>query len=389
MTTTPDNSARFLEDYLAALAGIDGWLYPDAALLFMAYHQANGGAGSAGDTLEVGVHHGKSAIAVAALRGPGREFVAVDLFEKLQDLNTSASGSGSRSVFMDNMRRFHSDLGFVRVIAGSSGALQPSDLGAGFSFCHVDGGHSAAETYHDLHLAAGVLVPGGLVGLDDHFNPAFPGVCEGASRFMIDHPGVLSPVAIGYNKVLFQKVPATDLNARFDTLFPRVPRVAVTFWDTPARLFETSLMPFFDVAASTPQQLKPRATLPLAVTLEPSLSTVHLRTGQTGRVPVRVVNRSAVVLDSSGKSPLLLSYHLLDARGRPVSFDNVRTPFPAPLGAGEEQVVDLRVIAPGAAGSFRVEVDVVWEGVTWFKDAGSPTAVIRLDVTDGASGRAV
>lgn len=50
----------------------------------MACNQLISEAGVSGDTLEIGVYFGLSAIAVAALRGRGRRFYAIDLFERLE-----------------------------------------------------------------------------------------------------------------------------------------------------------------------------------------------------------------------------------------------------------------------------------------------------------------
>ncbi len=60
----------------------------------------------------------------------------------------------------------------------------------------------------DLRLCWEITRPGGLIALDDYFNPSFPGVCEGAITFFKSHPGTLIPIAVGFNKVLFQKAPA-------------------------------------------------------------------------------------------------------------------------------------------------------------------------------------
>ena len=64
----------FLSRYLNAFHSIPGWFSPDACLIFMAYHQLLADEGLAGDVLEIGVHHGLSAIGTAALRGEGRRF---------------------------------------------------------------------------------------------------------------------------------------------------------------------------------------------------------------------------------------------------------------------------------------------------------------------------
>ncbi|MGE5571288.1 MAG: class I SAM-dependent methyltransferase, partial [Rhodospirillales bacterium] len=201
-----------------------------------AYAQLLRKQGIAGHVLEIGVHHGLSAIAVATLRGPGKLMFAVDLFECGQSLNISRSGRGDRQILEANMRRFHPNLRFLRTISTASSTLTPADLGEGFSFCHIDGGHSKMETYSDLRLCSSILVPGGIIALDDYFNPHFPGVCEGTAQFMLENPGTLRPLAIAYNKVLFQRLPASDVNADFALAFPDVRRERVHFWDSPAFL---------------------------------------------------------------------------------------------------------------------------------------------------------
>ena len=94
----------------------------------------------------------------------------------------------------------------MRPIAAASSTVRAEALGPQ-SFCHIDGLHSAEGTYGDMRLCAEVVVPGGLVALDDYFNQRFPGVSEGALSFERRHPGVLTPVAVGFNKVLFSNQP--------------------------------------------------------------------------------------------------------------------------------------------------------------------------------------
>src|SRR4029453_1712711 len=96
----------FLQSYLGAFHSIEGWFSYDAALMFMAYNQLISAAGISGDVLEIGVHHGLSAIAIATLRGAGRRLYGIDLFEKLQSKNVSASGRGNRKMFEQNMKSF-------------------------------------------------------------------------------------------------------------------------------------------------------------------------------------------------------------------------------------------------------------------------------------------
>lgn len=369
---------HFLRSYLDALPSISGWFSPDAALLFMAYNQLAAAHGITGDVLEIGVHHGKSAIGVAALRAPGHSFTAADLFDDLQDLNLSGSGQGSKHAFLRNMRSFHGELDFLRIFAGPSSALRPADLGGEFSFCHIDGGHSAQETYGDLVLCHQILLPGGLVALDDYFNPVFPGVCEGAVTFLREHPGALQPLAIGYNKVIFQRLPApTDLNTEFVTNFPLVPRQQVTMWEQPAFLFDAGVAPYFDLERSTPNHLAPATEAAVGALIQPRVERLAAKPNEKLTLPVRIVNQSVMALPANAG----LSYHLLNADGGVLRWDNERSYFSPALPPGGERFVEVPVTAPSAAGAYRLELDVVWEGFMWFQDQGCPTSAVDLVVS--------
>src|SRR5437763_4755811 len=109
-----------LQSYLNAFRRIEGWFVYDAALMFMAYNQLIAAAGISGDTLEIGVYYGLSAIAIAALRGDGRKMYAIDLFEQLGSSAAYGAGRSYRTVFEENMRSFFGALDFLVPIAAPS-----------------------------------------------------------------------------------------------------------------------------------------------------------------------------------------------------------------------------------------------------------------------------
>jgi Methyltransferase domain len=371
---------NFIEAYFDAFSSIEGYFSKEAALLFMAYNQLIRSAGIAGDVLEIGVHHGLSAIAIASLCGFGGQFVAIDLFEELQAQNTSHSGVGNKATFLRNMQWFFDDISFIRPITSPSADVKPTVLGSRFSFCHIDGGHTARETYSDMTLCYQLLMPGGLVALDDYFNPSFPGVCEGAIQFMLDHRTAFRPIAIGFNKVVFQKRPCDfDLNARFTAVFPKLPKVAVTLWEAPTYHFSSSIAPFFDITRSTPIQLVPNLALTVQGRFEPQCAFLNARIGETTSLPVRVFNTSTALIDFAWPN-FGVSYHLLSKGGEMLEFEHRRTYFNRPLAPGENAVVSLPITAPDMAGLYVVEIDMVWEGVTWFKDSGGQTSTLTLTV---------
>jgi len=48
------------------------------------------------------------------------------------------------------------------------------------------------------------------------------------------------------------------------------------------------------------------------------------------------------------------------------------------LQPGERVSVSLPIQVPSASGEYQVELDLVWEGMLWFKENGNPTSKIDL-----------
>src|SRR5436190_13526145 len=96
-------SVSFLKAYKAALPTLEGWLLPDAALMFVAYNQLIAKQGIAGDVMEIGVYHGKSAILMASLRGSDHDLYAIDLFDDMQSYNSAEAGAGMKAGVLHNL----------------------------------------------------------------------------------------------------------------------------------------------------------------------------------------------------------------------------------------------------------------------------------------------
>ena len=261
----------------------------------MAYNEVIAAHDIAGDVLEIGVHHGLSALALAAIRRDGAQLrghrpVRRAPGAKRLGVPAAAAARVSCGTCASSLATSRSCGASRRHPTRSAHA----DLGSRFSFCHVDGGHTARETYEDLDLCSRILLPGGLLALDDYFNPAFPGVCEGAIKFWLAHDGALTPIAAGFNKVLFQKAPAPfDLNAAFTRRFPYIPHKTATLWETPIHSF-SSFAAFIDTRASSPRGLLPNESFRMDASLTFQTGEVTAHGGGTIRIPVRVVNRSTI-----------------------------------------------------------------------------------------------
>ncbi len=127
------------------------------------------------------------------------------MFENQVD-NIDRSGHGDKEIFLRNLKRHGCDLSRIKTITKNSlnltKALIVSDCGDLVRIFSIDGGHTADITQNDLTLASETICVGGLVVLDDFFNEAWPGVADGASKYLHNTENLI-PVAIVGNKFIF------------------------------------------------------------------------------------------------------------------------------------------------------------------------------------------
>ncbi|MCW2238765.1 class I SAM-dependent methyltransferase [Azospirillum canadense] len=223
---------------------VDGWLSRLDATLISCVGQWQSGAGVTGAVGEIGVHHGRLFILLALLRKAGERAFAIDLFED-QQFNVDQSGQGDEAVFRANLARFGIDAGTINIVKGNSLALTWAGLSGGLEqsvrLFSVDGGHTAEITRNDLTIADDSLGEGGVIVLDDYFNPEFPAVSEGMCRFMIERPHALAPFAIGDNKLMLAR-PGWAERYRamlFGTVKPRYFVRDTELFGTPISVFRT------------------------------------------------------------------------------------------------------------------------------------------------------
>jgi SAM-dependent methyltransferase len=80
------------------------------------------------------------------------------------------------------------------------------------------------------------------------------------------------------------------------------------------------------------------------------------------------------------RSCVFLGNHWLTATGAPVQFDDARAMLSRDLAPGDMERVILTATAPADTGSYRMELDLVQEGIAWFKQYGSETADFPVKV---------
>ncbi|HET6908279.1 MAG TPA: class I SAM-dependent methyltransferase [Mycobacteriales bacterium] len=207
----PGRDKAFVRYAVLGQHTVQGWLDPLGLQLIEALEQAQRDGEITGNVAEIGIHHGKLFLLLALLRRPGETALAVDLFEA-QHLNVDSSGRADRAVFEANLRRWHRGSDGVVVHQADSSTMGGADLAAlargRCRLVSVDGGHTADLTEHDLETAADALSDGGVIILDDCFNELFPGVSEGAQRFLHRRSDVVAVGAAGNKTFLTQRAHA-------------------------------------------------------------------------------------------------------------------------------------------------------------------------------------
>lgn len=365
----------FFQHYAEVFARIPGWFSLDAYVLMCLYHQL---ALPPGDVLEIGVFQGLSAIGVAALRGPNRRFFAVDSF-RAPILNFEPQEIRER--FFKHMREFYPTLDFMTLLETRSNALTAETFPTRFSLVHLDGDHTAEGVLHDLELSHAVLEPGGLLVMDDFYNPMFPGVSEALHRFQMTHPGHFRALAYGIGKLLLQKEPATtDLHARVLERFPRITETTVPMWGVPVRVYPNGLAMLFDLERSTPHNLVMNPAPAVRADLQTDQVSTHAGRGEKIWLPVRITNHCSFAFQGGVRAPIQLSYHVCTRGGEIVRYENPRSSLNRMIEPEQTATVSLMVCAPETAGSYDLVIDLLWEGVTWFQDRGNRVATVRLDV---------
>lgn len=98
--------------------------------------------------------------------------------------------------------------------------------------------------------------------------------------------------------------------------------------------------------------------------------------GQKDSIPVKIDNKKYEDLSEVNQD--YLSYHLYNAEGELLSYDNIRTDINIP--ARGKGTVDLDFRVPMLAGSYIMEVDLVREGVSWYSEKGNKTLKIPVTV---------
>ncbi|MEL6494126.1 MAG: amino acid adenylation domain-containing protein [Cyanobacteria bacterium J06623_7] len=111
-----------------------------------------------------------------------------------------------------------------------------------------------------------------------------------------------------------------------------------------------------------------------------TFSPLRIAAGEALTILVKVKNTSSVTWQETDLSGIRLGNHWLDESGEVVAWSDAMTNLDRPLLAQNAVDLYLRITAPEQPGVYKLELDLVEEGITWFKDYGSTTTLVEVEV---------
>lgn len=155
-----------------------------------------------GDLAELGVLYGRSAVLIGSSLAEEETFTVVDLFGGTSDAANEAENDASypdlsRQAFEDNYVRIHGKVPVV--VTGPSESIVDHVPPHSHRFVHIDASHLHAHVVKDLEAASRILLPDGIIVLDDIRSEHTPGVAAAAWQAVLTLG--LRPFAVSTHKM--------------------------------------------------------------------------------------------------------------------------------------------------------------------------------------------
>jgi len=182
---------------------IDGWFTRIDSEMFSSLLLFQKGHGIRGASAEIGVHHGKSFVAICLANADDERALCLDVFDD-QHLNKDHSGKGSLAILRKNLARYDISDSQVEIIKASSLGFPPQtilDKTGPVRFISIDGGHWSEIVENDLELARQCAAPGQIIALDDFLSVEWSGVTVGFFNWYHKAGQEYSPLALTGSKL--------------------------------------------------------------------------------------------------------------------------------------------------------------------------------------------
>ncbi|PAZ10754.1 hypothetical protein CLM62_39245 [Streptomyces sp. SA15] len=185
------------------LKDVPGWFPPLDQVLFTWFLERQEANGFQGDLLELGAYMGKSAILAGHHLRDGEKFTVCDLFggeapDGPNKAETAKSYSSlTRQAFEQNYLSFHDEL--PTVIEAPTSVISEKVAPKTCRFVHIDASHLYEHVYGDIGAARDILVPDGIVVLDDFRSEHTPGVSVAVWEAVLNRG--LRPICLSTQKL--------------------------------------------------------------------------------------------------------------------------------------------------------------------------------------------
>lgn len=110
---------------------------------------------------------------------------------------------------------------------------------------------------------------------------------------------------------------------------------------------------------------------------------LELRAGERFSLAVKLKNVSPIAWEAFERSGLTIGNHWLSENGSMLAWADGCIPLERSMQPGERAYMALEIVAPNAPGKYRLEVDLVEEGICWFGDLALAPLQIPVDVSPG------
>ncbi|MFH9731406.1 class I SAM-dependent methyltransferase [Streptomyces sp. NPDC017260] len=196
-------TAQETHKYPGELNDVPGWFWPLDQVLFSWFLERQEQRDARGDLLELGAYLGKSAILLGHHLRDGETLTVCDLFgAEPPDAANRAEAAKSyssltRQAFEQNYLSFHETL--PTIIQAPSSAISDEVAPGTCRFAHIDASHLYEHVQGDIGAARDLLLPDGIVVLDDFRSEHTPGVAVAAWEAVLNRE--LRPVCLSSQKL--------------------------------------------------------------------------------------------------------------------------------------------------------------------------------------------
>ncbi len=190
-----------IREYLNNIDQVEGWCMPELWNCIEPIDLFQRENDITGPIAEIGVYQGKFFIGLALTKHDESGHCAFDVFD-LQEFNLDKAGVGSLAKFKLNLQnRNIKDFKTTTVDSLRITEELINKHKHSFSLFSVDGCHKKEHTISDFKTAMKMVKKDGVIFIDDYYNPNWPEVQEGITKYYLHNTPDFVPFLYTANKL--------------------------------------------------------------------------------------------------------------------------------------------------------------------------------------------